>query len=204
MRPKDIPAEWLAAHRDELLRCLEENTDRSQPEVRQGLGPCWLWMGRTNGRGYGRTSHCGRRVFIHRLSYVLHKGQLSVGELACHTCDVPTCWHPGHLFAGTYRDNTQDALSKGRMATGERNGARLHPERVAAGLRKWQAEHSERRAFGERNGRFRWASLAPEVVLMMRWEREHGWTFRAIASAHGVGVATAYQAVGGGSWEWVG
>jgi hypothetical protein len=32
-----------------------------------------------------------------------------------HSCDKPKCINPDHLSVGTYANNTQDALTKGRM-----------------------------------------------------------------------------------------
>jgi hypothetical protein len=34
--------------------------------------------------------------------------------LVCHTCDTSDCINPEHLFLGTYSDNVQDAIAKGR------------------------------------------------------------------------------------------
>jgi uncharacterized protein YerC len=34
--------------------------------------------------------------------------------LACHSCDVRLCNNPSHIFEGTYKDNTQDMMTKGR------------------------------------------------------------------------------------------
>lgn len=77
---------------------------------------CWLWQGATT-EGYGciRTSISKSR-FTHRISYMVFNGcEIPYGKLVMHKCDVRNCINPKHLLVGTHRDNTQDAISKGRM-----------------------------------------------------------------------------------------
>jgi hypothetical protein len=95
---------------------------------------CWLWTGHTNDKGYGTLHVDSERgiQYVHRLSWELANGPIPDGLFVCHDCpggDNPACLNPNHLFLGTNRDNILDAKAKGRLATGDRHGTRLHPER---------------------------------------------------------------------------
>lgn len=94
---------------------------------------CWLWTGSTTTDGYGSLRFDGKWSMAHRLAYALEKGEIPVGMLVCHKCDVPLCCNPDHLFAGTHKDNIQDCVRKGRIATGERLGQYTKPESVPRG-----------------------------------------------------------------------
>lgn len=106
---------------------------------RRGPDECWLWTGAPDGEGYGQFRHEGRLLKSHRVAFMLAKGPIPTlpgvlgrcGAFICHTCDVRLCCNPAHLFAGTSKDNTLDAKTKGRLATGERVGsAHLTVEQV--------------------------------------------------------------------------
>jgi hypothetical protein len=75
---------------------------------------CWLWTGHKSSNYGGMYVH-GVQVLAHRLSYVLHHGPIPKGMMVCHKCDTPMCVNPAHLFVGTARDNTLDAIAKGRF-----------------------------------------------------------------------------------------
>lgn len=84
---------------------------------------CWVWTGSTNTRGYGLVGEGGRQgkyLMTHRYSYTIHKGDIPKGMLVMHSCDNPACVNPDHLSLGTPKDNTQDAVSKGRIHNGKR------------------------------------------------------------------------------------
>lgn len=85
----------------------------------QKTDSCWLWTGSKTSFGYGQMSfgpHDGsRRTWpAHKVSWMLHKGDIPDGLFVCHQCDNPPCVNPDHLFLGTAGDNTRDCISKGR------------------------------------------------------------------------------------------
>jgi hypothetical protein len=76
---------------------------------------CWIWTGSKVPRGYGTLSWGKRIINAHRIAWTLTFDRIPSGLFVCHKCDTPSCVNPSHLFLGTARDNTQDALRKGRL-----------------------------------------------------------------------------------------
>ena len=89
---------------------------------------CWLWTGYCDSQGYG-TMHmnipCGKHkcgpVRAHRVSWMIHFGDIRDGIQVLHRCDVTSCVNPDHLFLGNNDDNMRDKAEKGRAARGEGN-----------------------------------------------------------------------------------
>ena len=85
---------------------------------------CWIWTGARNPRGYGKMC-IGPRASVkyidaHRLSYMLHIGEIPDGHVVMHTCDNPSCVNPAHLKLGTQKDNLADRDAKGRRSFRQR------------------------------------------------------------------------------------
>lgn len=114
-----------------LWRRIEE---RFIPEPNSG---CWIWLAGLNDNGYA-ILHLRKiqesNVRIHRFVYEKCRGKkLPKKIFACHSCDVPCCINPFHIFAGTQLDNLRDCKKKGRNNRGTKNGGnKLSEDQVRA------------------------------------------------------------------------
>ena len=88
----------------------------------EALTGCWLWTGATQTFGYGKVTVNWKSYSAHRLSWILHKGEIPAGMSVLHHCDNPACVSPSHLFLGSQFDNMKDMARKGRSRN-QRAGA---------------------------------------------------------------------------------
>ncbi len=77
---------------------------------------CWLWQGTKNKDGYGKiwVQETKSQSTAHRVSMMLFRDEIPTGKMVCHTCDIPSCVNPLHLYIGNGYTNQQDAVSRKR------------------------------------------------------------------------------------------
>ncbi len=115
-------------HNDDLARFLShvKKTDK-----------CWLWLACTDRKGYGQFRAKGKMAKAHRFSYELFKGKIPKGLFCLHSCDVPSCVNPAHLWLGSDADNVRDMILKGRgrAARGSAQGSAKLTEKQVLEIR---------------------------------------------------------------------
>jgi len=78
---------------------------------------CWLWTAYTK-QEYGqfsvRINGYKKTYRAHRFIYEYFNGPIPEGMLVCHSCDVPACVNPNHLWIGTASENMIDCVNKKR------------------------------------------------------------------------------------------
>lgn len=85
---------------------------------------CIEWTGAFHKNGYGVVS-LNRKVaaerglarvqFVHRMSYLQHKGDMPQGLVVRHLCHNKKCFNPAHLEVGTQYENFKDSLEAGTV-----------------------------------------------------------------------------------------
>ena len=100
---------------------------------------CWNWNGTVSNDGYGKIAGIlngkryvpkGAQMLAHRVSWIIHRGDIPDGEgfhgtVIMHKCDNRLCVNPEHLMLGTQADNVADMISKGRKRSNTPKGV-LH------------------------------------------------------------------------------
>lgn len=131
---------------------------------------CWLWKGRASTNGYGRFSFRHNAYKAHRVAFFLSNGRIKDQLLVLHRCDIRLCCNPGHLYQGSARDNTADALKRGHHT----------------------------RMYGSRNGKAKLTEK--EVESIRRRYSEGRITQKSLARYHGVSETTIYYICSGERW----
>jgi hypothetical protein len=144
---------------------------------------CWEWQASRHPQGYGQFQLKRYPVRASRLAWQLTHGPIPDGQHILHKCDNPPCCNPAHLFLGTAGDNNRDRNSKGRSASGDRNGTRAHPETRPRGEAHPSAKLSE--------------VQVREVLELTR----QGRTRNQLAQHFNVCKSTIQWIVRGGNWK---
>jgi hypothetical protein len=96
--------------------------------VKQDDG-CWTWAGAHDPTGYGITygdladGRGYRKLYAHRVSHELHKGQIPPKYDIDHLCRNRGCCNPDHLEAVTRREN----LMRGETVVAYHRGGGICP-----------------------------------------------------------------------------
>jgi hypothetical protein len=116
----------LRLRRHGSLHLPKKPSDGERFDAKVLLGDrCWLYQPAISRGRYDNFSvwREGKAVTVlaHVYAYERAHGPLGEGLVVRHTCDNPACVRPDHLVAGTYADNSHDAMERDRLATGERH-----------------------------------------------------------------------------------
>lgn len=147
---------------------------------------CWEWKGVRNRNGYGVFRVGYRSCSATRISFYLTHKQDPLNLVVRHRCDRPPCANPEHLELGTQKQNMQDAVLRGRLNQGDKNGTRTKPES---------------KALGEQNGL---SKLNAAVIVHMRERFAAGDTCAALAKQFEVAGSLVARIIHGKLWKHVG
>lgn len=155
---------------DQLASRFWERVAIGEPDV------CWPWEGGTGGGTggeYGTVYWDGGSKLAHRVAYFLANGEWPVPQ-ANHHCDHPACCNPAHLYAGTAKQNAEDAVARGRRT-------RVDPFKLVR----------------------RDALLNEQRVRLIRRLLAEGWSKRDVARLAGVSRHTINDIATGRTWAHV-
>lgn len=174
---------------------------------------CWLWTGAKSSDGYGSFRVAGRTLGAHVVAYMLAHDGAKPEDETCHSCEGK--YSPGdvtyracvrndgdnsHLRDDTHRNNALDCLRNGRgnRARGDRNGSRVHIDRMPRGDMHPSRLRPDRIARGERIANHR---LTAATVTEIRARYASGGVFqRELAREHKVNLSTIQRLLAGQTW----
>lgn len=145
--------------------------------AKRGADECWLWMSAAIPGGHGQMTlgarpH-NRPYYAHRIAWTLEHGEIPAGMSVLHTCDVPLCVNPRHLFLGDQDANMKDAARKGRLSIERKRNRGKKDEAIARYLAGDVTQEQLARDFGVHK------------LTVHRWLKGHHEPYHATAKASG-------------------
>lgn len=148
---------------------------------------CWEWQAGKDSKGYGVITVDNKMVKAHRLSWMLHNGQIPKhdsyhGVMVCHHCDNPGCVNPEHLFLGLAVNNHDDMMKKGRhnCGSGDHHRSITRPETIMRG-----EQHTR-------------AKITTDIAKLIKYGMEKG---RDLAKRFGIKESTISNIRTGKTWR---
>lgn len=133
-------------------------------------GQCWLYLGATNGKGYGviGDSIPTRRMrYVHRIMFEAAHGPVPEDSEVAHICDIRNCVRPSHLVAMTHDGNVKDMVTKERQQRGTRHPLAKLTDESVRDIRRRVASGEQRKGIAVEFGVS--ISLVDSVVARKRW-----------------------------------
>jgi hypothetical protein len=145
-------------------------------------GACWTWTSALTKSGYGVFQVGYSAVRANRVAYLIQHGQNPGNTFVLHSCDNKACVRKEHLSLGDHAQNMRESMDRGRVAVGDRNGSRLHPDALSRG----SAHHN--------------AKVTEDQVLKMRGAYANGQNATTLAAENKLSIATTCKILRGQSW----
>lgn len=110
--------------------------EKFENRITKSSDGCWIWNGPSGKNGYGQYRWKGKNSLPHRVSFLIFKGNIKKNRCVCHSCDNRMCVNPKHLWLGSYKQNMQDAKTKGRIRKGSKIPWAILNEKIVREIRK--------------------------------------------------------------------
>ena len=154
--------------------------------------------------GYFRVSvRIGKKhsaIGVHRLVALAFHGVPEPGMHARHLDGNCTNNRAENIAWGTAKENSADAIRHGTTPKGDRNGTRLHPERLARGDRHGTKTKPHSVLYGEKVTA---AKLTESQVREIVAAFQSGLQQTELARRFGVSLSTIHDIITGRSWAWL-
>lgn len=175
---------------------------------------CWLWIGERNKAGYPimnwPESPGRKRYFAHRWAYERFKDpKVKWGKdwFCLHTCDVPSCVNPEHLWAGTKSDNMKDCYDKKRSWLQSKDGKGMIQKSCKRAAKAMWAKYKNHPELvkrsdqkGEKNPNVKLTEAQAKQVLRLY---DKGFSRAYISKRLGVSISAANNIIRGVTWKYL-